>query len=1129
MVDNNKEIKEIKETECRMVQFLVHLPIAQDEVHHRMWFFLTWVPMYPNAFVSGAELHKLSVGMESLSKISMSDLVFYQNHFLDELEKDLFLQDELDKHPEHLSSLFQSWTLVTPGCMRLSTNDDPTQERKIGKKWEKWESHMTCSVMSQYIQFFLSTFTDKNTENVIQGLRDCVSSPKGSHQWELWFQLFRLTLKQGDVTSRDYFFRTFQGYSSTFGPWSSTPSMTNIVHPINSINSINSINTINSINSISPLTHENPVGSINPFQPSITLLERVFQGVPVKTKEVPTLYVEKWVLLYEYFLNAYYFRPCVSPRIHSLQDRKEFSLQENHQKQQNEEWVDPQECLSSFYLPVLTLLQQAIISIPLHYHSSIQLDSWYYLDTMENGWTTPETSTTEEPLTPKDEKKRYIVDLAKFGRPVLLQNPKFFDRRFMSQLNPHLAINRDGVMLMNIRYSNYDVNTYQSLEKEHRIRTKNLFFWNGKPWDDFHIPHFASSYFWMDPTYHRDPHPIVEGLEDVKFFWYRDRWCFIGNCCDYYKHVQKPCVVMGCMQQVPDIHTMSWKTEECFRVRLSPHEKECEKNWMPMISPDGRRLMIVYSISPFVVYEFFWETKEAHFIYQSPPLQDDHLFHASYRGSGIWERIPDSSSFYRYKEDYKEDYKEGYKEDHQDSAVVSGKVSGREVGDGDKGDKGYKGDKGNKGDNEEVVKYSVLTHEVLFDHHRKRRYYHRRWEVEWDFQRNSILVGSLRCTDRFLLDTTAARVQYTLGFTFSFPPLLSTLREDPTPQTPSFHPFQTCRFYMPFCVMDDTPKLYYSTLSEDSDKGSTECSHYVQQCLEKMGGKAQHTMFQTHFFVPRIKMNSFMRFPRIFWINCQGDTQREICFRTQMKKHHIYRHHRIRAVDCQDLLVNDPFSFSKNNKKEESLTRRNTWPLSEYHRPPKCHEKNNLKTKALVCSHIKAIKAFYENFPHEPYAIVMEDDIDLEGIGWWPFPSFHHFLDQSGLVHYAPKSTINSEKEVLWGVVNLTKLLPRSCYDHPVGGRPRITLEPVKYYSTTLAYLISREGARALLQWFFSYPLPSIDVSDVDMYREFPPLKNYMTSLPLFFSHSKLQSTLHPSQDAYQQKCQKDVQSLCAF
>uniref|UniRef100_A0A6C0D1H0 Uncharacterized protein n=1 Tax=viral metagenome TaxID=1070528 RepID=A0A6C0D1H0_9ZZZZ len=356
---------------------------------------------------------------------------------------------------------------------------------------------------------------------------------------------------------------------------------------------------------ITSSSSSSPIASVKPFPyHSIMYFQTAFslfqKNSTQKRKNHNSICLPEWSLWYEKFLHLYYlqkasfvFNDGENTR-YCFDNRLEKGMSIIHHVQTH-----------------LTLWE----SLPSKIRESFLTNIWYYLPRLTD------SHFMMILLTP-------LVPRCQLSLPCT-------STEIYSLLNPSMARDKKGRILVNARYSNYDVHTYCSLETEGRIYTKNYLFFIEEEED--RVQRKGEGY-WLSPQYPRDEHAMVCGLEDVRLFWFRDGWWFTANCCDFKNHSKKPCVVIGKLQSSPDSNSEQWNTEFVCRLSFPWHETDCEKNWIPLIF--GDQLFFIYSLSPFIMYQFPDSPSPTPFQYiilcdiVIQKSWDVPLFHSSFRGCG---------------------------------------------------------------------------------------------------------------------------------------------------------------------------------------------------------------------------------------------------------------------------------------------------------------------------------------------------------------------------------------------------------------------------------------------------------------------------------------------------------------
>ena len=879
-----------------------------------------------------------------------------------------------------------------------------------------------------------------------------------------------------------------------------------------------------------------------------------------------SLYVDEWCLWYERFVHLYYMQ--LSQDSSGDEECMEFSCSTflpptNSNVAKLTQWSE------TSAVQLLHHIQQdsnLFFSIPFSIRHSIFTNSWFYL---------PSLATS-----PNFER---FYSLHTYLPPRPLAHPISTISENLKNsilLNPSMASNPCKKILVNARYSNYDIHTYRSLETHGHVNTWNLLFFIDESFEiqrDVNdiTPTNSEGCYWLTPSYPVDARATVWGLEDVKLFWFKKRWWFTANCCDYLEHYKKPCVVLGELEESPV--GKEWRTRRVDKLSLPKHETACEKNWITLVMND--ELYIIYSLSPFVVYQCFFDEGESSFIKTKCIFEKDWssqspLFHTTFRGSGPFLLLSSNE------------------------------------------------DEDEEGNINQTLEYIGMCHEVIWTN-KRRKYVHRWIRLCFTNFENSqadnikdIKDINMKVSDMFTLDDRRTAIQYSLGLCPTGVPgqyfLSRSVMDDnggfmllkdmesmnfETMYTAFSHSFRTkskeltlksshenendysfhmnheeweiwCTTYFKTnTIQDGVPwllNLYPSYQSPNSkelkniEKGrmitiypqsrliniiniTTPLSlsthgeielelhpHYEQTFYKTISkgplslhkiqkirivdisSREKYPVYlvspsQPHNFIHPLCLSSWERtqklegLPLIFWIHREKDIERGRKFREMLYNYNIGdKGYCIPAVDASEV----PLDLG--------------WPLNRYPRKISSIEKKNNATKALVCSHVRAIQTFFEDFPNEQHALIMEDDATFDLLGMWPFPTFQHFVNK-----IVPEEYL---------VCHLSKLLPLKEIETSL---ETFGIEPVRSYATTLGYLISRKGAKRILEWFFSYPCPALSVSDVDIFKDpFHDLdaseytKNVvMTSWPLFTFDvdEEPESLLHPDQLSYQKKCQQDM------
>ena len=338
------------------------------------------------------------------------------------------------------------------------------------------------------------------------------------------------------------------------------------------------------------------------------------------------LEVPEWVLGFEKLLHLSYFQLRLSTCSLPFLLTKKIGLLSSSSDM--DEYYLKEEKRGMRLLEYWQSNKNVFDSIPDVIRLSIIHNMWYYLPYLTE--TLP--SIMMEPLVPF----------------FPLQHPISKNKKYYTILNPSMACSSQNEILVNVRYSNYDVKEYQVLEAEGKVKTRNyLFFAQETAWG---LEKIGKGY-WLNAKYPRHPHALISGLEDIRLFWFQNQWWFTANCCDFIDHSNYPCVLLGKLKEKGDGEMESWNTESVVRLSCPFHESANEKNWVPWIFEE--QLYIIYSFSPFVLYRlkdsdkkcFEKNVVECELVLEKDWNVNVPLFHTTFRGSG--PLIPVSSEEFR--------------------------------------------------------------------------------------------------------------------------------------------------------------------------------------------------------------------------------------------------------------------------------------------------------------------------------------------------------------------------------------------------------------------------------------------------------------------------------------------------
>lgn len=349
------------------------------------------------------------------------------------------------------------------------------------------------------------------------------------------------------------------------------------------------------------------------------------------TKNRHSIGLPEWSLWYEKFLHLYYISKGIIDEyiIDQGQDIIDQYIIDQYIIDQGQGIIDQGQGIKYMSkmrgMDIIEYIQNhstLFESLPSQVRNSILTNMLYYIPSLTDSY----SIILFMPLVPKI--------------PLSVSSSK---KGFYSLLNPSMARDDRGRILVNTRYCNYDVNTYQSFETDGCIHTHNYLFFIEEEEDGFHRKEDG---YWLSPEYPRYEHAKICGLEDVRLFWFCDQWWFTANCCDFKNHSQQPCVVIGKLNSSPDSGSKRWNTEFVCRLSFPLHESACEKNWIPLVL--GDQLFFIYSLSPFIMYQFpdicpqLFDCVIVCDVVMEKQWNSS-LFHASFRGCGPFIPIPQSN------------------------------------------------------------------------------------------------------------------------------------------------------------------------------------------------------------------------------------------------------------------------------------------------------------------------------------------------------------------------------------------------------------------------------------------------------------------------------------------------------
>jgi len=593
--------------------------------------------------------------------------------------------------------------------------------------------------------------------------------------------------------------------------------------------------------------------------------------------------------------------------------------------------------------------------------------------------------------------------------------------RTYRRMNPSILFrsghddSRKGVtsMVVLVRFANYDLSSYASMEKSGVVMTHNLI----SVWDvsDFRLPlretvcQEKMPWSWIQPTYRTNDHASIRGLEDVRLFDLpefagKGEVCFLANCCDYEGDTASQSG--NCISVLFGRLHLQTQVASASKLYLPFARKRCEKNWIPIV--DGDRLFIIYELLPLTVLQVDPHTLEVSLVGRVHDASCPHL-HGSLRGSGKWTLMRGGAA------------------------------------------------------------YLGLIHEVVFVAG-KRHYLHRLVHLDW--QR---FLAHAQSRDQPPQSIPADVVEYSLPFCFH------SLAEHPIQYGIDLN---LCpggdRVLMSFSLSDDDPQFLIT------DRATLASEVMLPRLMDDY-----HEAHPPRLLTTRGRaIHKCQEFPFIFWINRDSDTDRRHEFLAELRSVHLEHHQRrITAVEPTSDRVWHFFTRGHDSVHQNDCT------------------------KALVCSHLLAIMTFFYEHPHLDMACIMEDDASFEWTDAWPFSSFSTWLSR------AP-----SPFSILQICCHLPENEMARNITHPY------FWESIMPYSTTMAYIISRQGAENVLRWAFSFPFPQLSVSDHDIYvhastRAHPA---YMFSVPLITFRNGCKSVIHAAHEDYQSECKRGIEAHMA-
>lgn len=156
-----------------------------------------------------------------------------------------------------------------------------------------------------------------------------------------------------------------------------------------------------------------------------------------------------------------------------------------------------------------------------------------------------------------------------------------------SPCNPSIAKSATGELACLVRTVNYELGEEDGIwfRGDPAPNTRNYFITLGQDLSQ-------QSVTWIDDLMVRNTRvPARDGLEDGRLFWWRDAWWFTATALHHGPRVR------GTMA----LCKLNKTTVEHLEFLHSPHNREVEKNWMPLA--EGDQLSVVYMHHPSESYE----------------------------------------------------------------------------------------------------------------------------------------------------------------------------------------------------------------------------------------------------------------------------------------------------------------------------------------------------------------------------------------------------------------------------------------------------------------------------------------------------------------------------------------------
>lgn len=190
---------------------------------------------------------------------------------------------------------------------------------------------------------------------------------------------------------------------------------------------------------------------------------------------------------------------------------------------------------------------------------------------------------------------------------------------------------------------------------------------------------------------------------------------------------------------------------------------------------------------------------------------------------------------------------------------------------------------------------------------------------------------------------------------------------------------------------------------------------------------------------------------------------------------------------------------------------RTEWPLCRYihsfHLTESGKSRHSLRTLALTLSHFKVLETALTahlqrggNQTDTDWILVLEDDACLDHVSAWPCPLVV-------LLRSLPDTV---------GLCSLARLFPlkEELYT------PSILTESLRYYGTTLAYLVRVCAIPRMLETVHCTPSPRFGVADREIFRACR-MEARMTRFPWFTFPRENESTIHQEEVGFQEECRQ--------